>query len=72
MLGRVRRSPLQLVAMRSSPVVRKVYAYIPRPNNVCGDSGIQCNDQYGISIDRDSFSFSSGQHVDYFPLYLRY
>ncbi|KAF8274550.1 hypothetical protein EI94DRAFT_1713703 [Lactarius quietus] len=39
----------------------EVYAYIPRPNNICSESGIECNDAYGMSIDRGSFSFSSGK-----------
>ena len=41
----------------------KVYAYVPRDNNICKDSGIQCNDEFGISISRGSFTFSSGQYV---------
>jgi len=39
----------------------EVYAYIPRPNNICSDSGVLCNDQFGISLDRGSFTFASGQ-----------
>ncbi|KAH9083540.1 hypothetical protein EDB83DRAFT_2538893 [Lactarius deliciosus] len=39
----------------------EVYAYIPRPNNICSDSSVQCNDQFGVSLSRGSFSFSSGQ-----------
>jgi len=39
----------------------EVYAYVPRDNNICNDSGIQCNDEFGISVDRGSFTFSSGQ-----------
>ncbi len=46
-------------------VVPKVYAYVPRPNNICSDSGVQCNDQFGVSLDRGSFSFSGGQCVNY-------
>jgi hypothetical protein len=41
--------------------VRKVYAYVPRKNNICNDTGIQCNDDYGISVDRGSFTFVRGQ-----------
>ena len=43
----------------------KVYAYVPRDNNICKDSGIQCNDEFGISINRGSFTFSGGQCVIY-------
>ncbi|KAI0305605.1 hypothetical protein B0F90DRAFT_1808822 [Multifurca ochricompacta] len=39
----------------------EVYSYVPRPNNICGESGVQCNDQFGISLSRGSFTFSSGQ-----------
>ncbi|KAH9961338.1 hypothetical protein BC827DRAFT_1260518 [Russula dissimulans] len=39
----------------------EVYAYVPRPNNICKESGVLCNDEYGISFDRGSYSFSSGQ-----------
>jgi hypothetical protein len=38
-----------------------VYAYIPTPNGLCDDSSIHCNDDYGTSVDRGSFSFISGQ-----------
>jgi len=43
----------------------KVYAYVPRDNNICKATGIQCNDEFGISINRGSFTFSSGQCVIY-------
>ncbi|KAI0049830.1 polysaccharide lyase family 14 protein [Auriscalpium vulgare] len=39
----------------------EVYAYVPRPNNICKDSDVQCNDQFGVSFSRGSFSFLSGQ-----------
>jgi len=39
----------------------EVYAYVPRDNNICKATGIQCNDEFGISINRGSFTFSSGQ-----------
>ncbi len=46
---------------RFSHGVCKVYAYVPRANGICSDSGVQCNDQFGISLDRGSFVFASGQ-----------
>jgi len=39
----------------------EVYAYVLQDNNICNDSGLQCNDQFGISMNRGSFSFASGQ-----------
>jgi len=39
----------------------EVYAYVPRSNNICKESGVICNDEFGISLDRGSYSFSSGQ-----------
>ncbi|KAH9998522.1 hypothetical protein BJV74DRAFT_767791 [Russula compacta] len=39
----------------------EVYAYVVRKNNICNDSGVMCNDQFGISLDRGSFVFASGQ-----------
>ncbi|KAI0063587.1 hypothetical protein BV25DRAFT_1824143 [Artomyces pyxidatus] len=39
----------------------EVYAYIPRPNNICNAPNIQCNDQFGISMSRGSFTFQSGK-----------
>ncbi|KAI0256087.1 polysaccharide lyase family 14 protein [Lactifluus subvellereus] len=43
--------------------VGEVYAYVLRPKNlnICGESGVQCNDQFGISLNRGSFTFSRGQ-----------
>jgi hypothetical protein len=38
----------------------EVYAYIPTPNNLCSDSNIICNDDFGVSISRGSFTFVSG------------
>lgn len=49
----------------SSRGVCKVYAYVPRDNNICNDPGLQCNDEFGISIDRGSFTFASGQYAIY-------
>lgn len=45
--------------------VRKVYAYVPRVNGICSDTGVQCNDQFGISLNRGSFVFASGQCANY-------
>lgn len=45
--------------------VRKVYAYVPRVNGICSDTGVQCNDQFGISLNRGSFVFASGQCASY-------
>jgi len=39
----------------------EVYAYIPTPNGLCNNNGILCNDDYGVSIQRGSFSWVSGQ-----------
>jgi hypothetical protein len=47
--------------------VCKVYAYVPRVNGICSDTGVQCNDQYGISLNRGSFVFASGQCASYIP-----
>jgi hypothetical protein len=40
-----------------------VYAYILRPDNLCANSNIICNSDFGISIQRGSFTFQSGQCV---------
>jgi hypothetical protein len=53
-----------------SRYVCKVYAYVLRDNNICSDSGILCNDEYGISINRGSFVFSSGQYVIYILFFI--
>jgi len=39
----------------------EVYAYIPSPNGLCSEKSIICNSDFGISISRGSFTFSSGQ-----------
>jgi len=39
----------------------EVYAYIPSPNGLCKENDIICNNDFGISIDRSSFSFTGGQ-----------
>ncbi|KAJ6625631.1 hypothetical protein B0H10DRAFT_2002449 [Mycena sp. CBHHK59/15] len=39
----------------------EVYAYIPSPNNLCSEKTIICNSDFGISISRGSFTFTSGQ-----------
>lgn len=39
----------------------EVYAYIPTPNGLCKENDIICNDDYGISLNRGSFSFAGGQ-----------
>lgn len=41
--------------------VGEVYAYIPTPNGLCHDNSIICNSDFGVSVDRGSFSFVSGQ-----------
>ncbi|KAG1898029.1 polysaccharide lyase family 14 protein [Suillus fuscotomentosus] len=38
----------------------EVYAYTLTPNNICSDSNIICNSDYGVSIDRGSFGFETG------------
>ena len=45
--------------------VCEVYAYVPRDNNICSDKGLLCNDEFGISIDRGSFTFASGRYAIY-------
>lgn len=37
----------------------EVYAYIPTYTNFC-DATMECNDEYGFSIDRGSWNFTSG------------
>ncbi|KAF8625409.1 hypothetical protein AX15_005374 [Amanita polypyramis BW_CC] len=39
----------------------EVYAYIPTPNGLCNERNIICNSDYGISISRGIFTFTSGQ-----------
>ncbi|KAF8558070.1 hypothetical protein OG21DRAFT_1595675 [Imleria badia] len=39
----------------------EVYAYMLTPNNLCSESNIYCNSDYGVSICRGSFGFTTGQ-----------
>ncbi|KAF8200808.1 polysaccharide lyase family 14 protein [Pholiota molesta] len=39
----------------------EIYAYIPTADNLCSQSTITCNSDFGVSIDRGSFGFSGGQ-----------
>ncbi|KAG2150480.1 polysaccharide lyase family 14 protein [Suillus clintonianus] len=39
---------------------KRIYAYMLTPNNMCSDSNIICNSDYGVSIDRGSFGFETG------------
>ncbi|KAF8735886.1 hypothetical protein AX14_001332 [Amanita brunnescens Koide BX004] len=39
----------------------EVYAYIPTSNDLCSNSNIICNPDFGISISRGSFTFAAGQ-----------
>lgn len=39
----------------------EVYAYMLQPNNLCSQGNIICNSDYGISIDRGTFYFATGQ-----------
>lgn len=39
----------------------EVYAYIPTTNGLCSQSGVVCNSDFGISLQRGSFGFVSGQ-----------
>ena len=39
-----------------------VYAYIPTPNNLCDESNVICNDDFGTSIGRGDFGFPVGQY----------
>ncbi|KLO14292.1 hypothetical protein SCHPADRAFT_826682 [Schizopora paradoxa] len=39
----------------------EVYAYIPETNNLCDESGIICNSDFGVSVDRGAFTFPTGQ-----------
>lgn len=38
----------------------EVYAYMLTPNNMCSDSNMICNSDYGVSIDRGSYGFETG------------
>lgn len=40
---------------------RTVYAYILRPNSICGSSNVTCNDDFGVSLQRGSFTLKTGQ-----------
>lgn len=40
-----------------------VYAYIPKPNDICENANVTCNDEFGASISRGVFSFAGGQCV---------
>lgn len=33
------------------------------PNNLCSDTDLICNSDFGISINRGAFTFKSGQYV---------
>ncbi|KAJ7925315.1 polysaccharide lyase family 14 protein [Mycena leptocephala] len=39
----------------------EAYAYIPSPNGLCSEKSVLCNDDFGISLSRGSFTFDSGQ-----------
>ncbi|KAF9531649.1 polysaccharide lyase family 14 protein [Crepidotus variabilis] len=39
----------------------EIYAYIPTPNKLCGEKSVVCNSDFGVSFDRGSFTFISGQ-----------
>ncbi|KAJ6499909.1 polysaccharide lyase family 14 protein [Mycena vitilis] len=39
----------------------EAYAYIPTPNNLCSEKSVICNDDFGVSLSRGSFTFSSSQ-----------
>lgn len=48
----------------NSPLILpEVYAYMPSPNGLCDESNVVCNADYGISISRGAFVFSSGQYI---------
>jgi hypothetical protein len=42
-----------------------VYAYIPTPNGICNTKSIDCNDDFGVSISRGSFTFQDGSSVHF-------
>ena len=50
MQGRASRFHSWALVWWSSHGVRKVYAHVPRDDDICKDSGIQCDDEFGISI----------------------
>ena len=54
------RAPLTRMLM-TTEVVLEVYAYMLTPNGLCSKNGIECNSDYGISIDRGAFGFASRQ-----------
>jgi hypothetical protein len=39
----------------------EAYSYLLTSNNLCSESHIICNSDFGVSIDRGSFSFQAGQ-----------
>ncbi|KAF8906530.1 polysaccharide lyase family 14 protein [Gymnopilus junonius] len=39
----------------------EIYAYIPTPNNLCSEKSVICNSDFGVSVQRGSFTFASGQ-----------
>jgi len=39
----------------------EVYAYIPTANDLCSNKAIICNSDFGVSIQRGAFAFTSGQ-----------
>ncbi|KAJ3500580.1 hypothetical protein NLJ89_g9732 [Agrocybe chaxingu] len=41
----------------------EVYAYIPTPNNLCSEKSITCNSDFGVSVQRGTFGFVSGEWV---------
>ncbi|KAG2055209.1 hypothetical protein BDR06DRAFT_954406 [Suillus hirtellus] len=45
------------------------YAYMLTPNNICSDSNIICNSDYGVSINQGSFGFETGQCVFFKAMY---
>lgn len=41
-----------------------VYAYIPSYTGFCSQSDVMCNQEYGTSLSRGTFSFTRGGQVD--------
>ncbi len=46
-----------------------VYAYIPTSSSLCSQKSVHCNSDFGVSIQRGSFSFAKGQYVIIIRLY---
>lgn len=46
-----------------TPVLLLAYSYMLTTNDLCSENDIICNSDFGVSIDRGSFSFQAGEFV---------